>query len=185
LSFTKELSSTGSSADAWLLKNLGAKPLRVNFFVPDSLMGIVRVNESSVLIAPGASYQQFVWFNQEGVSRFGVFSGDMVLTSDYQNATVPVRVVFPEGSKPVVPPQPFVDSETNTVQPARNDSGFVDLEIFGNQTYTDVREKSSKTPLIFVLLLVVVAIIIYVLSRKKKTEQTFDQYLEEMRKRRP
>ncbi|MDO8628378.1 MAG: LPXTG cell wall anchor domain-containing protein, partial [Nanoarchaeota archaeon] len=75
--------------------------------------------------------------------------------------------------------------ETKLVEPSRNDSGFVDLQIFGNSSYQQPADKTSKTPFIFVGLLVLVLAVVFLLSRKKKKEQTFDQYLEEMRKRRP
>ncbi len=186
VAFAVDLPVRGSSSLTWEIKNNGRSPLRVSFLLSSSLKDVIQLNASSVQVSPSTVFSQFMWLNRDGHDVRGVVAGTITVASEYQSIVVPVSIAFPAFPSGADEQEPFVAPETKIVeQPAEKSDSFGGLELFKNKTYTPPPVAPvSKTPLIIVLVVVGIAVFTFFAGKKRTKEQTFDQYLEQMRKRR-
>ena len=167
--------------------NFWDQPLRVDFIVDDSLHAVLSVNESSILVPPKEKYRQYIWINRNEEERAGTYEGKIVAKGGEQTEEIPVTITF--GAQPqqeqLPPPvqEPEVDTsapEPEQVSPAQ-DAG---LDFFKNATYSPPERKRSVIPFVLTGIFLLILAAVFLLGKRKKREQTFDEYLENIKKRR-
>ncbi len=166
--------------------NFWNQPLRVDFQVPESLSPIFSINESSILIPPKEKYKQHLWINRNEDEHSGTYEGKIVVKGSWQTEEIPVSLTFGQQQ---IPPQPETTQQPDLTEfepePAEatpaQDTG---LDFFKNATYSPPEKKRSAVPFVLTGIFLLILAVIFLLGKRRKKEQTFDEYLENIRKRR-
>ncbi len=179
----------GATSEGYLeVINLGNQPLRVDFTLTENLKTILTLNISSLLLSPGSKNTQYLWINRQQQPLTGTYEGKIIAQAASQTEEIPVTLTFGTPQPPAEYPEAIPPSEgKGSAQESAQEqpkAEYGDLDFFKNATYAEPERKRSITPFILVgLFLIVLAVIVFA-GRKRKKEQTFDEYLEEVRKRR-
>lgn len=177
----KNLGKSGSLEGQIEIISLIDEPLRVNFEVPEELKNLVKLNETSVLVPPKDIYEQYIWINKQRAEYSGIFSGEIKMTAKDYAYFMKVQLEF---EKEELTPSELITPGEDNRSVEKAPAGFEEFTFLPNATYTEPPKKPSKTPLILVILVLIILYLLYIFSKKKTKKQSFDEYLENMAKKR-
>lgn len=178
----KDLEEIGSLEGTIEIKNLLKEILRVDFEISQELKDIIKLNTSSLLIEPEKMAKQYIWVNKDNLDYSGLFSGVIKIKAKDFVSEMPVEIRF--GEDETFPEELIIEENEEEIK-EEAESGFEELTILPEVETEEAGPKSSaKTPIILALLVLIIMLLFYIFGRKKTEEQSFDEYLENMSKKR-